>query len=168
MSRRRLRPPKCRKADQVGNIVPIHSERKTCRTCKISKPIGDFSRKENSKTGISTACDECHRERDRKRYERQPERRKDIAKWGYLKWNFGITKDQWHTMLQTQNCRCAICCAEFVTVGRSKNNPCVDHDHATGRLRGLLCRRCNQGIGLLQDSASVAESASAYLKRHGK
>ena len=152
----------------MENVVRIHAEKLVCRLCNESKPSTAFSRKENNKAKISTACDECHRLRDRNRYAKDPNRRKLTAKWAGLKWRTGLTQDQWQTLLEAQNYKCAICETQFSVEARSKNNPCVDHDHATGRNRGLLCRRCNQGIGLLQDSGNVAQRAAIYLNRHGK
>lgn len=43
---------------------------------------------------------------------------------------------------------------------------CVDHNHTTDKVRGLLCPRCNMGIGLLGDSAATAHSAAKYLLKH--
>jgi hypothetical protein len=56
---------------------------------------------------------------------------------------------------------CAICRQPERTPGRAL---AVDHDHATGEVRGLLCGNCNRGIGFLGDSAELLESAAGYLR----
>lgn len=73
-------------------------------------------------------------------------------------------------MWETQNGRCAICERELIKTCKGKNClkgavAVVDHNHKTGRIRGLLCYSCNMGIGMLQDSAQVCELAANYLHR---
>ena len=67
----------------------------------------------------------------------------------------------WHALVVAQGGRCAICNDQLA--GRI----CVDHDHSTGAVRGLLCSPCNTGIGHLRDNADIVESAAAYLRHHG-
>ena len=45
---------------------------------------------------------------------------------------------------------------------------CIDHDHASGQVRELLCRKCNTGIGMLQESVTILQTAVKYLRRHGR
>lgn len=66
-------------------------------------------------------------------------------------------------MLARQGGRCAIC--ETGEPGGAKNVFQVDHDHATGAIRGLLCFRCNNGISCFADSLSVLKGAVSYLER---
>ena len=72
---------------------------------------------------------------------------------------YGLTPEQYDALLQQQDGVCAIC-RETCRTGQRLS---VDHDHATGRIRGLLCRNCNLGIGHLGDSADRIASALAYL-----
>jgi hypothetical protein len=67
-------------------------------------------------------------------------------------------------MLLKQNDCCAICKRHKseVTVKR-KNHLCVDHNHSTGKIRGLLCDKCNRGIGLLCDDIDILKNAIEYL-----
>ncbi len=151
----------------MGTIVHLNADgTKRCSVCEEQKSAGEFHARQETKTGLASACIDCARKRDRARG--SAPNRKETRKWAMMKFQHGITKKQWQAVLHTQNFCCAICESVFVAGRRSALNACVDHDHATGRLRGLLCRRCNQGIGLLQDSGGVAEKAAAYLKRHGK
>lgn len=73
---------------------------------------------------------------------------------------FGITEDDYQTMLIQQGGLCAICGGS-----NGERRLAVDHDHKTGKVRGLICGHCNLGIGLLQDDTSILEKAITYLKR---
>lgn len=73
--------------------------------------------------------------------------------------NYGITQDEYESMLRLQDNRCAICGVSF-----EGTTPNVDHDHQTKRIRGLLCTNCNLGLGRFGDSISLLESAIEYLK----
>lgn len=68
---------------------------------------------------------------------------------------YGISAETFDRMFEDQGGRCAIC--------RQRAADCVDHDHATGKIRALLCMHCNAGLGLLRDDPSLLRGASAYL-----
>lgn len=65
-------------------------------------------------------------------------------------------------MLQDQGGVCAICLGP----PSAFDCYCVDHDHVTGKIRGLLCSKCNSAIGLLQDDPNVVDRAAIYLRGH--
>ena len=76
-----------------------------------------------------------------------------------LKRAYGLTLEQYDVMFDEQNGVCAIC-NEQATDGRRL---AVDHDHKTGKIRGLLCMNCNVGIGNLQDDITILRNAVDYL-----
>lgn len=78
----------------------------------------------------------------------------------FIRTHFGLEPEDYDRMLAEQGGVCAIC--RGGPVGRHKYL-CVDHDHATGAVRGLLCDKCNRAIGLLGDSAERLSTALAYL-----
>lgn len=80
----------------------------------------------------------------------------------YLKWRFGITLDQYDQMLKDQAGVCAIC---GTTNTAPRDTFCVDHCHATGAVRGLLCHKCNVCIGQAADDPQLLRKAVAYLER---
>jgi len=90
---------------------------------------------------------------------------KDIAANDkYLRRTYGIGLEEYRTFHEPGVCE--ICGSEgFVLNKHSKIKLCLDHDHATGEVRGILCHNCNRGLGLFQDSASNLENAVAYLER---
>lgn len=78
---------------------------------------------------------------------------------------YGIEPSDFLDMLAMQNGRCAICGHEDLT--NRSFFPVVDHCHETGRVRGLLCMNCNQGLGKFKDSPDRLFSAIAYLTKPG-
>lgn len=77
---------------------------------------------------------------------------------------YGITADDYDRKLGEQQGKCAVC--RTTDPGHGHKVFVVDHDHASGHVRGLLCRNCNSAIGLLQDDPKVIAAAAAYVKRH--
>lgn len=94
-------------------------------------------------------------ESNRKSYKR-------IGRSAKLKKNYGIDIDEYNLLLERQNHKCAICQKEKTESDRTF---CVDHNHDNGIIRGILCRNCNSGIGLLQDSADIILKALIYIKQ---
>lgn len=82
----------------------------------------------------------------------------------YRKYRYGIDEVAFQRMATEQDSRCAICRDPF----SFDYNTHVDHDHATKKIRGLLCGRCNRGLGLMKDSPEILEAAAVYLRKHGK
>lgn len=76
---------------------------------------------------------------------------------------WGLTILDYERMLHDQNGGCAICGANPTTM---KMRLAVDHDHKTGKIRGLLCASCNRGIGLLKEQPDVLRAAAQYLLKH--
>lgn len=77
-----------------------------------------------------------------------------------------LTEESYSQLLKEQNGVCKICQSqETATNGRSTKikDLAIDHDHKTGKVRGLLCSRCNRGLGLFRDDVSVLKSAIDYL-----
>jgi hypothetical protein len=100
--------------------------------------------------------------RHRLRIAADPDYRKKRKAWlraNALKSTYGITLEQYDAMVKEQGGVCAICGE------RPEEHLCVDHSHATGKIRGLLCRRCNSGLGCYNDDLRLTMGASAYLRR---
>lgn len=118
--------------------------RKQCTVCTDWLPTDRFYRHAKTRDGLTTKCIGCTRS--------------DALRRGY-----GIVLDQYAEMLTSQNGVCAICGG----VNRDGRKLFVDHDHGTGKVRGLLCNLCNRGIGNLRDSVDLLEAAIRYLNEHG-
>jgi hypothetical protein len=71
------------------------------------------------------------------------------------KYNYGLTNDQYLAMLEKQKGQCAIC-KEVLPL-------CIDHDHTTGKIRGLLCDKHNKGLGFFNEDPEILQEAVSYL-----
>ena len=138
---------------------------KQCRTCKILKPSEDFYPHRSYRDGRKCVCKVCekryakiHVKQQRARY---PEKYKAAARRQQLKRKYGMTVLQFELMWESQLGKCS-CCGDPLRTGKQS---AVDHCHKTGAVRGLLCSRCNLGLGCFLDSASRLSRAAAYLTR---
>jgi hypothetical protein len=75
---------------------------------------------------------------------------------------FGLTIEEYEAILEKQKGGCAIC-GSITSQGRWEHLH-VDHDHNTGKVRGLLCTKCNRGIGLFDDDPNLLEKTAKYLR----
>lgn len=80
-----------------------------------------------------------------------------------FKRKFGITVHDKDAIFIAQGCKCAICGSE---TSKSNRDFALDHDHKTGKIRGVLCHQCNVGLGNFEDSLSFLQKAINYLKLH--
>ena len=83
-----------------------------------------------------------------------------------LKKLYGITMEEYDAMYDAQAGCCAICnkyCEKGVA---GRDGICVDHNHATGRVRALLCHGCNRGIGMVGEDTTILERMIAYIRMH--
>jgi hypothetical protein len=78
-----------------------------------------------------------------------------------LKQSYGLTLEEFDLLMEVQNGLCGICKTPLLP---TKSGTHVDHDHATGRIRGLLCGSCNKGLGNFRDSSAFLLAAASYLK----
>ncbi len=101
--------------------------------------------------------------RTRRYQAKYPDRVKRSARKSAIKRKFGLTLEDFNEMLLAQECLCAIC---KIHVSKLKRDISVDHDHKTGKVRALLCYRCNTILGMAKDSIEVLKNTIAYLEKH--
>lgn len=87
---------------------------------------------------------------------------KDSYKWRAMKNKYGISKEQFFDLLEGQDNKCALCGASFQSLAREHLH--IDHCHETGKIRGLLCMKCNVGLGMLGDNEKGLLKALRYLR----
>lgn len=91
-----------------------------------------------------------------------------VKRRGRLQSRFGMTEDDYEALLRAQAGTCAVCRRPETAPDRRADRTkalAVDHDHATGEVRGLLCGRCNNAIGLMRDDPALLSRAAEYLNR---
>lgn len=101
----------------------------------------------------------------RKHRANNPEQYKAYQAYARLS-KYGLSKSDFEKMLSDQNGECAICQVSFCDSTHA-TRACIDHCHDTNRVRGLLCSRCNSGIGHLKDDLRLLRSAADYLIKYG-
>jgi hypothetical protein len=143
--------------------VADHDDVRICGSCHDEKPLSEFHVGNSGRRGSGRWCKPCrHTEYIAFRSANYASvRDKELRKL------YGIGLSDYERMLSEQGGRCAICQTDKPGGGRS-NNFHVDHDHETGRVRGLLCHGCNTGIGNLGDSSATLYRAMKYLEGYGK
>lgn len=91
----------------------------------------------------------------------------DLGRWRKRK--YGITNEDYERMLAEQRGLCAGCSnPETKVVKGTVVRLSIDHDHTTGKVRGLLCDLCNRAVGMMRDSATTARRLAMYLDQHSR
>lgn len=132
---------------------------KTCTKCKEIKEIDYFYKDSQKSTGISSICKKCSNEKRKIWNFNNKEKRRFIS----LQSATGITKKQYLDILKLQENKCAICNISFLDLNK---NLSVDHCHNSNLIRGLLCTKCNIGLGYFNDDENLLVSAINYLKNN--
>lgn len=103
---------------------------------------------------------------DRVLPKQEKKRKENYEKYGtdpyFIKSHYGITPEIYLDMINNCNNKCQICGTELNIKSR-EYKPCIDHDHNSGKVRGILCRKCNAALGLFNDDISRIYSAEKYL-----
>jgi hypothetical protein len=117
-------------------------------------PLEAFGHNRSSRDGYTSYCKPCHNAKGKQTYIRLYGSTREY----HLRRRYGIGQADVDRMLAEQGNKCAGC---------GKPDPeHVDHDHASGAVRGMLCFNCNQALGNVRDSVQVLERLSAYLVKH--
>lgn len=152
---------------------------KTCSRCGVDKGIEEFYKRAATEDGLAYSCKVCSSRYQRERRLQFPEKvlaqnLKSILVYKlrypgkieqrdrerHLKQLYGLSLDEYNSLLASQSGVCALCGG-----GSGQRRFAVDHCHSTGKVRGLLCRACNTGLGLFKDSPALLEKGAAYLRK---
>lgn len=137
---------------------------KRCRKCGEVKPLSEFHFCAANKTdGRKGRCKACAADAQRDRHARDPDRRR----WTVVLHRYGITKADFDALYDAQDGACALCGKTDGAAREAVGERYwlhIDHDHETGRVRGLLCFACNNGLGFFSTPELLAR-ADEYLRR---
>lgn len=147
-------------------------DRKLCNSCGLTLPVTQFHNQTDKKDGKRSQCKLCTNKRNLEKYHSCEETKKShhmASRKHSLFKNYGMTLEEYDAMLLEQGGRCAICKSDkpwgFVAEPkRAKEFFCVDHDHTTREVRGLLCQPCNKGLGNFRDNSDHMRMAIKYLE----
>ena len=135
---------------------------KTCNKCKCSRElVHNFYKRKLSKDGYENTCIKCRRSANALAHKTRycPDKRRNQ----HLFKTYLIDEAIYHHMLLMQDFKCAICKSE--NCGKSTDKFfAVDHCHATGKVRGLLCHPCNTALGSFKDNVFLLKNAVNYLE----
>jgi len=109
---------------------------KYCPDCNTEKPVSEFSRASKSKDGYQGKCKSCYR----------------VYQMAH---RYGLSLKRYHALVAHHQGHCGICDQVKPLV--------IDHNHESGRVRGLLCNSCNKALGLFGDSVDNIRAAEGYL-----
>lgn len=167
---------------------------KQCPKCKRLLPRDEFGINRGRKDGLMFICRACKNTYDREyrrskhgktlnkgyqeKYRRSTKGRKSTRKYARseknkiaqkahcLKRNFNLTQKEYNSILDSQDCVCAICRKpETICQGGKVRSLAVDHNHDTGKIRGLLCYRCNISLGGFS-GVTILLAAAIYLEEN--
>ena len=134
-----------------------------CADCRKIKSVDEFYSNKKRYSGHNAYCKECDNRRNKfnrekfimngGRYPKKPHKPK----------LYGLSIDEFNDMFAEQNGCCAICGKHQVAL---KYRLGIDHNHLTGKARGLLCKKCNMGIGLFDDNIDRLFCAMTYLRKN--
>ena len=164
---------------------------KKCIRCGVEKPLSEFTFHNREKGQHRNFCHDCEKNWIRQ-YHKSPQGKEKGQEWiannkekieeykrlyrqdaikqerskvyhraRWLKENFNMTVDDYMVMYETQKGQCAICGSDQ---NGNRKNFCIDHEHETGKVRGLLCHNCNVSVGLMKDSPALLRQAAEYLE----
>lgn len=126
---------------------------KLCPKCNIKKPLSGFNKDNSTKHGYVVNCKSCKENYRQLNLEKISLQR--ITKV------YNLSKEEYKNLITLQNNRCAICNKEHFE--NNKNKLFIDHDHKTGKVRGLLCHHCNVALGSFYDNIDILQNAINYL-----
>lgn len=139
---------------------------KECPSCK--DPNASFNTSKTTKDGLRYSCKSCEkinsanwRKTNKEKCRAYDKNRKERKREQNYRRKYGISIDTYESMLKEQGGCCMIC--RRAELKDKKLD--IDHCHRTGKIRGLLCARCNKTIGLLEDDGQLALNMIAYLDK---
>ena len=142
--------------DDSGNVVT-----RVCRKCTVSKPIEDYHWV-SGRRGRRRICKSCDYEAAVFRKKNSPPERN----YSHIRRTYGIDKAGFIELVSLSGGKCMICDRELDLTTRTNqpNKLQIDHDHVTGKVRGILCFSCNTALGKMQDSPETLKKAARYLE----
>ena len=163
---------------------------KTCNKCGLAQPPENFYKSPGMRDGRRGDCKDCNLKAKQTRYLADPAAAKArVKRWqqanpervnasqrlrrstpeaklreraGHLMRKYGMTIEQYDAMLETQGGGCFICSRPT----REDISLHVDHDHSTGKVRGILCFRCNNALADFGEDPDILRKAASYVSWH--
>jgi hypothetical protein len=138
-----------------------------CTTCGVEKELDEFHNYKKGPQGKAYRCKMCDTIARKAYQARQcPEKARKMRRNRQVRSKYGLEDSDYKAMVESCGNLCEICKGP-PTNYQGTETLCIDHCHTTGKIRGLLCNKCNQALGLFQDSTWNLEAAISYLQIRG-
>jgi hypothetical protein len=149
------------------NLAILTETEKQCSKCRGIKLHKDFHNQKSGRGGLASWCKVCAGENGKSYHARNrgkpcyEKKRRDTQ----LKHKYGIDSDEYSNILKSQGGKCDVCRVKLIDRGTHTH---LDHDHKSGKIRGILCTNCNRGLGHFQDNALTLGRAIQYLEKYNE
>jgi len=144
---------RCRKSKKIND------EKLECSVCKETKHISEFFKTKTSLTGYAYACKQCSN-KSRNKYAAKVG--KDFLNNKAMAKRYSLSIDEVVDLKSITTCGI---CNESLPTRKDKH---IDHCHISGKVRGILCSKCNHGLGLFRDNVTYLQGAISWLKKNGQ
>lgn len=145
------------------------TSKKTCKLCGNEKELKEFYLKSHEGSNRYNKCKSCytayirqyrkeHKEAYNATQKKHWNKFRDRNTIRHKERKYGLERGEFQKLIESQNNQCAICGEGLIGNGH------LDHDHETGRVRGILCKQCNTGLGNFRDNQELLQNASKYLR----
>ena len=156
---------RCKVCGEEAGRAPAGNYRTHCAKCrsKAERTVNCGKCGAVRDGSHSTYCRACYRAYSAEWVKKNPEKAALKSRRRTLMANFGLTIPEWDAMFVAQEGRCAVCRTDKVS---GLGNFAVDHCHVTGKVRALLCGRCNTAMGMVGDDSARLRALADYLDLH--
>jgi hypothetical protein len=146
-------------------MIEVRVDTLYCKACDSHKIFSEFHKDSTAIRGYAYYCKVCATAKSRKWHSENKDSPyyKEARRGSYFKTKYDLSLDDRRSMLQSQQYSCAICLTSLSEEGKLTH---IDHCHATGKIRGLLCTNCNRGLGSFKDNTLFLQEAIKYLERN--
>jgi hypothetical protein len=144
--------------DLYAKLNEIDEHGRKCNQCKIKLPWDRFPGKDAKVVRRVGTCKDCVASNAKTRWYTDESFKKitqERSRKSHLKRKYGLTPEGFTSLLQANNMQCQIC--------KTFDDLAIDHNHVSGKIRGILCRNCNKALGLFKDSTELLTNAVGYL-----
>lgn len=135
---------------------------KSCNVCGVELVIGTTWTEARKKHHMNS-CNSCNHTKSKTWKQENKQAAQDSQRKSMRKLRYGLTEEAFSLRYTEQGGCCAICSTPLETTGKNTH---IDHDHNTGKVRGLLCNNCNTGIGKFSEDTVTLQKAILYIERH--
>lgn len=164
--RRKYCSKDCAAAARIAEVRTRTSKR--CPRCKAERPVEAFRPNKARPDGRAGLCRPCENKSEAE-WRRTTDKGLAMQRRSHRRYKYGLEPSDYDAMAEAQGGVCAICEQPESIVGARgvPKSLSIDHNHITGVTRGLLCQRCNQGIGNMKENPARLRAAADYLERWG-